>query len=348
MKIAVDAMGGDYAPKEIVEGVELARDAYPDIEFLLFGLTDQIQKYLKNDTRIDVKQADEVIEMGDEPVKAVRSKKNSSMVLAATAVKEGQADAFFSAGNTGAILASGLFIIGRIKGIDRPGLATTLPVVSTDTDQKNFVMLDVGANADTKVLNMYQYALLGKYYAANVMNVANPQIGLLNNGTEADKGDMDHRKVHDLLAADQDLQFIGNVESRELLNGAADVVVTDGFTGNAVLKSIEGTALSMLHLIKGSILSGGMTSKLGAAMLKGTFGEIAKSMDYSQYGGAVLMGVKAPVVKTHGSTKAPTVKNTIGQIKQMIDSKLIPDLNDYLTGHADQLQEIKETIKNGK
>ncbi|EEI70173.1 phosphate acyltransferase PlsX [Lentilactobacillus hilgardii] len=347
MKIAVDAMGGDYAPKEIVEGIELARDAYPDIEFLLFGLTDQIQKYLKDDTRIEIKQADEVIEMGDEPVKAVRTKKQSSMVLAATAVKEGQADAFFSAGNTGAILASGLFIIGRIKGIDRPGLATTLPVITKD-DQKNFVMLDVGANADTKVLNMYQYALMGKYYASNVMKVNNPRVGLLNNGTEADKGDMDHRKVHDLLADDSDIHFIGNVESRELLNGAADIVVTDGFTGNAVLKSIEGTALSMLHLIKGSIMSGGMTSKLGAAMLKGTFGQIAKSMDYSQYGGAVLMGVKAPVVKTHGSSKAPTVKNTIGQIKQMIDSKMISDLNNYLNSHTDQLQEIKETIKNSK
>ncbi|MCI1923055.1 MAG: phosphate acyltransferase PlsX [Lentilactobacillus buchneri] len=347
MKIAVDAMGGDYAPKEIVEGIELARDAYPDIEFLLFGLTDQIQKYLKDDTRIEVKQADEVIEMGDEPVKAVRTKKQSSMVLAATAVKEGQADAFFSAGNTGAILASGLFIIGRIKGIDRPGLATTLPVITKD-DQKNFVMLDVGANADTKVLNMYQYALMGKYYASNVMKVNNPRVGLLNNGTEADKGDMDHRKVHDLLADDSDIHFIGNVESRELLNGAADIVVTDGFTGNAVLKSIEGTALSMLHLIKGSIMSGGMTSKLGAAMLKGTFGQIAKSMDYSQYGGAVLMGVKAPVVKTHGSSKAPTVKNTIGQIKQMIDSRMISDLNNYLNSHTDQLQEIKETIKNSK
>ncbi|MCT3398278.1 phosphate acyltransferase PlsX [Lentilactobacillus hilgardii] len=347
MKIAVDAMGGDYAPKEIVEGIELARDAYPDIEFLLFGLTDQIQKYLKDDTRIEIKQADEVIEMGDEPVKAVRTKKQSSMVLAATAVKEGQADAFFSAGNTGAILASGLFIIGRIKGIDRPGLATTLPVITKD-DQKNFVMLDVGANADTKVLNMYQYALMGKYYTSNVMKVNNPRVGLLNNGTEADKGDMDHRKVHDLLADDSDIHFIGNVESRELLNGAADIVVTDGFTGNAVLKSIEGTALSMLHLIKGSIMSGGMTSKLGAAMLKGTFGQIAKSMDYSQYGGAVLMGVKAPVVKTHGSSKAPTVKNTIGQIKQMIDSRMISDLNNYLNSHTDQLQEIKETIKNIK
>ncbi|MFT8909115.1 MAG: phosphate acyltransferase PlsX [Lentilactobacillus diolivorans] len=347
MKIAVDAMGGDFAPKEIIEGIELARDAYPDITFQLFGRTDQIKKYLHNDTRIQVVQADEVIEMGDEPVKAVRTKKQSSIVLAATAVKEGTADAFFSAGNTGAILAAGLFIVGRIKGIDRPGLTTTLPVINNQ-DHKNFVMIDVGANADTKVLNIYQYALMGKYYAQNVLKVDQPRVGLLNNGTEADKGDMNHRKVHDLLAADKDLNFIGNVESRELLNGVADVVVTDGFTGNAVLKSIEGTALSMLKLIKGSIMSGGVKSKMGAVMLKSTFGDIASSMDYSKYGGAVLLGVKAPVVKTHGASKAPTVKNTIGQIKDIIDSKMIPQLNDYVTDHAEELQQIKDSIKSNR
>jgi glycerol-3-phosphate acyltransferase PlsX len=347
MKIAVDAMGGDYAPKEIIKGIELARDAYSDVEFQLFGKTDEIKQFLQNDSRIQLIQADEVIEMGDEPVKAVRTKKQSSIVLAATAVKEGEADAFFSAGNTGAILAAGLFIIGRIKGIDRPGLTTTLPVV-TGKDAGKFVMIDVGANADTKVLNVYQYALMGKYYAQNVHKVANPKVGLLNNGTEADKGDMNHRKVHDLLAADKDINFIGNVESRELLNGAADVVVTDGFTGNAVLKSIEGTALSMLKLIKSSILSGGTKAKFGALMLKNTFGDIASSMDYSKYGGAVLLGVKAPVVKTHGSSKAPTVKNTIGQIREIIDSHMIADLNTYLTDHADDLKQIKDSIKSGK
>ncbi len=189
---------------------------------------------------------------------------------------------------------------------------------------------------------------MGKYYAQNVHKVANPRIGLLNNGTEADKGDMAHRKVHDLLAADKDINFVGNVESRELLNGVADVVVTDGFTGNAVLKSIEGTALSMLKLIKGSIMAGGTKSKFGALMLKGTFGDIANSMDYSQYGGAVLLGVKAPVVKTHGSSKAPTIKNTIGQIRDIIDSNMISDLNTYLTDHAEDLKQIKDSIKNSK
>ncbi|MSE21022.1 phosphate acyltransferase, partial [Lactobacillus parabuchneri] len=209
-------------------------------------------------------------------------------------------------------------------------------------------MIDVGANADTKVLNIYQYALMGKYYAQNVNQVENPRIGLLNNGTEADKGDMNHRKVHDLLAADKDLNFVGNVESRELLNGVADVVVTDGFTGNAVLKSIEGTALSMLKLIKSTIMSDGAKAKFGALMLKDAFHKIGGSMDYSQYGGAVLLGVKAPVVKTHGSSKADTVKNTIGQIRQIISSNMIPDLDQYVSDHAEALKQIKESIKSTK
>ncbi|KRM59653.1 phosphate acyltransferase [Secundilactobacillus malefermentans DSM 5705 = KCTC 3548] len=333
MKLAIDAMGGDYAPEEIVKGVELARDQHSDIEFLLFGQTDKITPFLKDNSHITIVQADEVIEMGDEPVRAIRRKKQSSIVLAAQAVKEGKADAFFSAGNTGAVLAAGLLIIGRIKGIDRPGLTTTLPVI-TKKDQDSFVMLDIGANADSKPANLVQYAVMGKYYAESVMNITNPRIGLLNNGTEADKGDKVHREVHDLLLETENINFIGNVESRELLNGVADVVVTDGFTGNAVLKTVEGTALSMFKMIKGSIMSGGVGGKLGAAMLKGTFNEVRNQMDYSKYGGAVLLGVKAPVVKTHGSSKAETVVNTISQIKSMIDTQSVQNVISYFDDQA--------------
>ncbi|GAK46912.1 glycerol-3-phosphate acyltransferase PlsX [Secundilactobacillus oryzae JCM 18671] len=330
MKLAIDAMGGDYAPEQIVKGVELARDQYPDIEFLLFGQTEKITPFLKSDQRIKIMQADEVIEMGDEPVRAIRRKKQSSIVLAAQAVKNGEADAFFSAGNTGAVLAAGLLIIGRIKGIDRPGLTTTMPVITKD-DQDSFVMLDVGANADTKPANLVQYAIMGKYYAESVMHVKNPRIGLLNNGTEADKGDKVHREVHDLLEQEDELNFVGNVESRELLNGVADVVVTDGFAGNAVLKSIEGTALSMLKLLKTSIMNSGVSGKLGALMLKNAFGQVKAKMDYSQHGGAVLLGIKAPVVKTHGSSKADTIFNTIGQIKTMIDTGSVQNVITYFS-----------------
>ena len=343
MKIAVDAMGGDFAPEEIVKGVELARDADSSVEFVLYGQTDQIKKYLKNENGITIVQSDDVIAMEDEPVKAVRSKKNSSLVMAAQAVKDQEADAFFSAGNTGAVLAAGLFVIGRIKGIDRPGLTTTLPVISDKGGQ--FVMLDVGANADTKPLNMYQYAMMGKFYAQNVMGISNPRIGLLNNGTEADKGDMDHRKVHDLLAGNTDFNFVGNVESRDILNGVADVVVTDGFTGNAVLKGIEGTALGMMQMLKAAITDGGLKSKLGALMLKDGLKNMANQMDYSKHGGAVLLGIEAPVVKTHGSSKAETVRNTMAQIKTMLDSQLTGELKNYVVANKDKLEEIKMAAK---
>ncbi|GLB46820.1 phosphate acyltransferase [Philodulcilactobacillus myokoensis] len=344
MKIAIDAMGGDYAPTEIVKGVELARDKYSEIEFQLYGPLDQIKPLVKNNERIDIINADEVIGMGEEPVRAVMRKKNSSIDLAAKAVKDHQADAFLSAGNTGAILTAGLFIVGRIKGIDRPGLTTTMPVV-TRGDQSKFVMLDVGANADSKAFNLYQYAFMGKYYAEQVLKIKNPRIGLLNNGTEPDKGDMLHKHVHKLLSQNDDLNFIGNVESRELLNGAADVVVSDGFTGNAALKGIEGAALSVMNVIKDTIMSGGLRSKLGALMLKKSFKQIGNKMDYSKYGGAVLMGVKAPVVKTHGSSKATTVRNTIGQIKTMVDSKTVNQIVNYFDVHADEMKEIKKNSK---
>jgi phosphate acyltransferase len=344
MKIAIDAMGGDNAPKEIVKGVELARNQYPDIEFKLYGQIDKVKPFIENEERIELIQSDEIIEMGEEPVKAVMKKKKSSLDMAAKAVKDKEADAFFSAGNTGAILAAGLFIIGRIKGIDRPGLATTLPIIN-DENHDNFVMLDVGANAESKLFNLYQYAFMGKYYAENVRNIKNPRIGLLNNGTENDKGDTLHKAANELLFKDENLNFIGNVESRELLNGVADVVITDGFTGNAALKAIEGTALSLLTLIKSDIMNGGVKSKFGALMLKPTFKKIAKQMDYSQYGGAVLMGAKAPVVKAHGSSEALTIKNTIAQIKHMIDSKTIDNVVSYFNEHSDEMEQIKQNSK---
>ncbi|WP_203648565.1 phosphate acyltransferase PlsX [Secundilactobacillus yichangensis] len=344
MRIAVDAMGGDYAPKEVVAGVEMARDRYPEIEFDLYGQKDKVKPLLNNMDRITLVQADEVIAMEDEPVRAIRRKKQSSIVLAAQAVRDGKDDAFFSAGNTGALLAAGLLIIGRIKGIDRPGLTTTLPVLD-NPDQKQFLMLDVGANADSKPFNLYQYAILGKYYAQTVMGVKNPRIGLLNNGTEADKGDMVHKAVHEYLANAKDLNFVGNVESRELLNGVADVVVTDGFTGNAVLKNTEGTALSMLKLIKHSIMNGGVSSKLGALMLKSTFKEIQTQMDYSKYGGAVLLGVKAPVIKTHGSAKAGTIANTIGQIKTMLENHSVGNVVSYFDEHNEEMAAAKAEMQ---
>lgn len=326
MKIAIDVMGGDYAPKEIVEGVEQARDINSDVIYQLFGDRNKINKYLKNNDSIEIHHTEEYISMDDEPTKAIKKKKNSSLVLAAKSVKEGNSDSLFSAGNTGAIMVAGLLIVGRIKGIDRPGLTTTLPVIDNDM---GFTMIDCGANADTKLLNIKQYALMGKYYAENVKKIDNPRIGLINNGTESDKGNIQHREMYEMLSEMNSINFIGNIESRDLLNGVTDVAVTDGFTGNAVLKTIEGTALSMMNLIKKEIKSNGMKSKIGALLLKNSFKDVGRKMDYTRYGGALLLGLKAPVVKSHGNSKAKTVKNSLVEIQNIVDSGLTNSINDY-------------------
>lgn len=332
MKIAVDAMGGDNAPQAIVEGVMLAKQDFPDIEFQLYGKEAEIKKYI-TDEKITIIHTDEKIASDDEPVKAIRRKKTASMVLAAQAVKNGEADAIFSAGNTGALLAAGLFIVGRIKNVERPGLMSTLPVMGEP--DKGFDMLDLGANADNKPEHLVQYAVLGSFYAEKVRNVQNPRVGLLNNGTEETKGSELTKKAFELLAADETINFVGNVEARELLNGVADVVVTDGFTGNAVLKSIEGTAMNMMSLLKTAILSEGVKGKMGALLLKNALRGMKDEMDYSKHGGAVLFGLKAPVIKTHGATGPDAVRYTIRQIHTMLETQVVPQLVEYYEGKAE-------------
>lgn len=332
MKIAVDAMGGDNAPQAIVEGVMLAKQDFPDIEFQLYGKEAEIKKYITDEKNITIIHTDEKIASDDEPVKAIRRKKTASMVLVAQAVKNGEADAIFSAGNTGALLAAGLFIVGRIKNVERPGLMSTLPVMGEP--DKGFDMLDLGANADNKPEHLVQYAVLGSFYAEKVRNVQNPRVGLLNNGTEETKGSELTKKAFELLAADETINFVGNVEARELLNGVADVVVTDGFTGNAVLKSIEGTAMNMMSLLKTAILSEGVKGKMGALLLKNALRGMKDEMDYSKHGGAVLFGLKAPVIKTHGATGPDAVRYTIRQIHTMLETQVVPQLVEYYEGKA--------------
>lgn len=333
MKIAVDAMGGDNAPQAIVEGGMLAKQDFPDIEFQLYGKEAEIKKYITDEKNITIIHTDEKIASDDEPVKAIRRKKTASMVLAAQAVKNGEADAIFSAGNTGALLAAGLFIVGRIKNVERPGLMSTLPVMGEP--DKGFDMLDLGANADNKPEHLVQYAVLGSFYAEKVRNVQNPRVGLLNNGTEETKGSELTKKAFELLAADETINFVGNVEARELLNGVADVVVTDGFTGNAVLKSIEGTAMNMMSLLKTAILSEGVKGKMGALLLKNALRGMKDEMDYSKHGGAVLFGLKAPVIKTHGATGPDAVRYTIRQIHTMLETQVVPQLVEYYEGKAE-------------
>ena len=321
-KIAIDAMGGDYAPQSIVEGVNQALNDFSDIEVILYGDEAKIKQYLTVAERVRIVHTDEKINSDDEPTKAIRKKKNASMVLAAKAVKDGEADAVLSAGNTGALLAAGFFIVGRIKNIDRPGLMSTLPT----TDGKGFDMLDLGANAENTASHLHQYAILGSFYAKNVRGIANPRVGLLNNGTEETKGDSLRKEAFELLSKEPSINFVGNVEAREIMSGAADVVVADGFTGNAVLKAIEGTGLGAMKTLKSAIMNGGLKAKLGAFLLKDSLKGMKETMDYSSAGGAVLFGLKAPVVKCHGSSDAKAVYYTIKQVRTMLDTKVVEQL----------------------
>ena len=313
MKIAIDAMGGDHAPKEIVLGAVKAIQSFPDLKIVLVGDETKIKEYLQDTDRIEIIHTDEMILGTDEPVRAVRRKKNASMVLMAKEVSEGRADACISAGNTGALMAAGLFIIGRIEGIERPALTPTLPTINGE----GFVLLDVGANADAKPEHLVQYALMGSIYSEKVRGIQKPRVGLLNIGTEEKKGNELTKHSYDLLKV-EDIHFIGNVEARDLLNGVADVVITDGFTGNMVLKTIEGTAISIMKMLKTSLMSS-VKSKLAAAVLKPNLYELKSKMDYSEYGGAGLFGLKAPVIKAHGSSDANAIFNAIRQAKDMVE-----------------------------
>lgn len=314
MKLAIDAMGGDNAPKEIVLGAMKAVQAFSDIHITLVGDENKINETLSAHDRITVLHTTDVILGTDEPVKAVRRKKNASMVLAAQQVADGLADACISAGNTGALVAAGLFVVGRIDGIHRPALAPTLPTIGGE----GFLLLDVGANADGKPEHLLQNAIMGSIYSEKVRGISKPRVGLLNIGTEEKKGNDLTKQTFELLK-NANLNFVGNVEARDLLDGVADVVVTDGFTGNMVLKTIEGTALSMFKMLKTALMSS-FKSKLAAAVLKPNLMTLKNTMDYSEYGGAALFGLKAPVIKAHGSSNGQSIYSAIRQTREMVSN----------------------------
>jgi phosphate acyltransferase len=329
MKIAMDAMGGDNAPKEIVIGAQKAIETFSDLEILLVGDEKQIQASLTNKERINILHTEEQILATDEPVRAVRRKKTASMVLGATEVKEGRADAFISAGNTGALMATGLFVVGRMEGIDRPALAPTLPSISGE----GFLLLDVGANVDAKPENLVQYAMMGSIYSEKVRGVAKPRVGLLNIGTEEKKGNELTKKTFELLQS-TNIHFIGNVEARDLLDGVCDVAVTDGFTGNMILKTVEGTAMSMFKMIKAELMSS-FTSKMAAAVLKPNLKQIKNKLDYSEYGGAALFGLNAPVIKAHGSSDSQAIFSAIRQTREFVQSGVVAQIKNAMESYVE-------------
>lgn len=318
--IAIDAMGGENAPEAIVQAVLQAKTELKETKFILFGDQAKIKKLVGSDTdQIEIVGTTEVINDEDEPVKAIRTKKDSSLVVAAQYVKQGKADALLSLGNSGSILASGIFIIGRIKGIARPGFMPTLPVKNSDD---GFNMIDVGANAKTKPEYILNWAKMASYYAEKVRGIRNPRVALLNNGSESDKGDDVHQEAYQLLL-DSELNFIGNIEGNELLDGKADVVATDGFTGNAVLKNIEGTSSVLIHLLKDNLLNSGFLVKIGALLIKNALRGLVSKFDVDKYGGAVLLGLDAPVVKTHGRSDQRAVYFTIKQVDKILKENII-------------------------
>ena len=327
--IAFDAMGGENAPKAIVDAVLKAKPKLKDTKFVLFGDEEKINKIIppEQKDRIDVIATSEIIVDSDEPVKAIRRKKNSSMVVAANYVKSGKADALFSLGNTGALLACGIFIIGRIKGVERPALMPTLPNAKSED---GFNIIDVGANAQSKPEYLVQWAQMANFYAQKIRNIKNPTVALLNNGAEDDKGDPLHQEAYKLLKA-TNLNFIGNAEGNDLMEGKADVIVTDGFTGNATLKAIEGTASVILRLLKDSLLNNGLRPKVGALLAKPGLTALKKRFDTARYGGAVLLGVNAPVVKTHGRSNIRPIYYTLLQIDKMLSQDLVGEYKKYFS-----------------
>ncbi|MHA2914082.1 phosphate acyltransferase PlsX [Staphylococcus epidermidis] len=320
VKIAVDMMGGDDAPGIVLDAVKKAVEDFKDLEIILFG--DESQYNLRHE-RIEFRHCTEKIEMEDEPVRAIKRKKDSSMVKMAEAVKSGEADGCVSAGNTGALMSAGLFIVGRIKGVARPALVVTLPT----TDGKGFVFLDVGANADAKAEHLLQYAQLGNIYAQKIRGIQNPSVSLLNIGTEAAKGNSLTKKAYDLFEKNQSFNFTGNIEAKTLMDGNVDVVVTDGYTGNMVLKNLEGTAKSIGKMLKETIMSS-FKNKLAGAVLKKDLDTFAKKMDYSEYGGSVLLGLDGTVVKAHGSSNAKAFYSAIRQAKIAGEENIVQIMKD--------------------
>lgn len=320
VKIAVDMMGGDDAPGIVLDAVKKAVEDFKDLEIILFG--DESQYNLSHE-RIEFRHCTEKIEMEDEPVRAIKRKKDSSMVKMAEAVKSGEADGCVSAGNTGALMSGGLFIVGRIKGVARPALVVTLPT----TDGKGFVFLDVGANADAKAEHLLQYAQLGNIYAQKIRGIQNPSVSLLNIGTEAAKGNSLTKKAYDLFEKNQSFNFTGNIEAKTLMDGNVDVVVTDGYTGNMVLKNLEGTAKSIGKMLKETIMSS-FKNKLAGAVLKKDLETFAKKMDYSEYGGSVLLGLDGTVVKAHGSSNAKAFYSAIKQAKIAGEENIVQIMKD--------------------
>lgn len=328
IKVAVDAMGGDNAPAEIVKGAVDAAAKRSDILVLLVGKKDVIEEELKKYTypkaQITVIHASEVIETEEPPVNAIRKKKDSSIVVGMNLVKSGEADAFVSAGSSGAVLVGGQVIVGRIKGVERPPFGALIP-----TEKGVSLLLDSGANVDARPSHLVQFARMGSIYMEHVIGISRPRVGIVNIGAEEEKGNALVKETFPLLKACKDINFTGSIEAREIPHGGADVIVCEAFTGNVILKLYEGTGAALLSMVKKGLMSS-LRSKIGAVLIKPALKETLKAFDSSQYGGAPMLGLKGLVVKTHGSARAREVSNSIIQCVTFKEQKINEKIKESL------------------
>lgn len=329
INVAVDAMGGDYAPVEVVKGVVDAVSASNRVKVYLTGQEDivraELSKYTYPEQQIEIVHATEVIETAEPPVMAIRRKKDSSIVKAMNLVKDGTCDAFVSAGSSGAILVGGQVIVGRIKGVERPPLAPLIP-----TENGCALLIDCGANVDARPSHLVQFAKMGSVYMEHVMGIENPRVAIVNIGAEEEKGNALVKETYPLLKNCPDIHFTGSIEARDIPAGAADVIVCEAFVGNVILKMYEGVGSSMLKKVKQGMMTD-LRSKLGALLVKPALKKTLKAFDTEQYGGAPLLGLKGLVVKTHGSSKAVEIKNSILQCVTFSEQNINQKIKEKIT-----------------
>lgn len=339
IRVAVDAMGGDNAPSEIIKGAVDAVKMREDIQVLLVGVQDVIENELKQYSypkgQIEIRHASQVIETAEPPVAAIRGKKDSSIVVGMNMVRHEEADAFVSAGSTGAVLVGGQVLVGRMKGIERPPLASLIP-----TKTGVALLLDCGANVDARSSHLVQFARMGSIYMERVVGVKKPRVGILNIGAEEEKGNALVKETFPLLKECRDLNFTGSVEAREIPAGACDVVVCEAFAGNIVLKMYEGVAATLISEIKAGMMTS-LKSRIGALLVKPALKRTLKSFDATQYGGAPLLGLKGLVVKTHGSARAVEVKNSIIQCVQFKEQRINEKIKEQIAAESAVVQNEK-------
>lgn len=326
-KIAVDAMGGDYAPEEIVVGSLRASEEL-DLDILLVGDAHQIESCLKkhtNSNAIEIVDAEDVVTMEEEAITGIRRKPKASINVAMDLVKQKRADAVVSAGHSGAAMAAALIRLGRLKGIDRPAIGAVFPTLIPG---KSVIVLDVGANVDCKPKYLEQFALMGTVYSQYVLDVAEPKVGLLNIGEEPTKGNELALRTYELLEANQQIPFVGNAEGRDVLSGNFDVIVCDGFVGNILLKFAESVGSVVLQIIREE-LPQGVRGQLGTAILKPNLRRIKQRVDHAEHGGALLFGVAGICIISHGSSQAPSIFNAIRLAKEAIDNRVLERIQAY-------------------